>query len=305
VNRVASLLPSLTELVYALGAGEQLVGRSHECDHPPQVAALPVLTEAQLDPAGTSRAIDDRVRSLVRDGLSIYRVDPAALRAVAPDLILTQDHCEVCAASLADVERALAGSIGAAPRVVSVSPGSLAEVWQSFREVARALGRTAAGEALLAGLTDRVTEIGERAAALGSRPRVACIEWLDPLMSAGNWVPELVALAGGEAVLATAGAHSPWLDWADLETSDPDILVAIPCGFDLTRTRAELPALMQRPGFAELRAVQNGRCFAADGNAFFNRPGPRLLGSLEILAELIHPEHFDFGHAQRSWIRLT
>jgi len=305
MERIVSLLPSLTEVACALGLRERLVGRSHECDHPPGVEALPVCTEPKLALAGASGEIDARVRALVRDGLSVYRVDPEALRALRPDLVLTQDHCEVCAASRSDVETALRELTGCAPRLLSVAPATLAEVWASFSAVAEAAGVPERGAALAAERTERVAELGEETAGLGSRPRLACIEWLDPLMSAGNWMPELVALAGGRSVLGSTGAHSPTIRFEELEAADPDAILVLPCGFDLARTRAELPLLSRRPGFTALRAAREGRVYVADGSQYFNRPGPRLVESLEILAEILHPGRFAFGHEGRGWARVS
>ena len=304
MERIASLLPSATEIACALGFADALVGRSHECDHPPGVLSLPVLTEPKLDPKASSRAIDDRVRSLVRDGLSVYRVDADRLREVAPDVILTQDHCEVCAASLADVESALADWLGARPRVVSLEPSSLVDVWSDFSRVADALGAPERGREVARELSDRVTGIAERCQPLPARPRVACIEWIDPLMAAGNWMPELVALAGGRPVFGEIGAHSPWISWDALRDADPDVIVVLPCGFDLARTRSELAPLTGQEGFSDLRAVRTGRFFLADGVAYFNRPGPRLVDSLEILAEILHPDAFPRDHPG-AWEALT
>jgi iron complex transport system substrate-binding protein len=303
--RIVSLLPSLTEIACALGLRERLVGRSHECDYPPGVAELPVCTEPKFAVAGTSGEIDERVRALVRDGLSVYRVDPERLRALRPDLVLTQDHCEVCAASRSDVEAALRSVTGAAPRLLSVAPATLSEVWASFAAVAEAAGVPERGAALAAELTERVGCLGEETAALGTRPRLACVEWLDPLMSAGNWMPELVALAGGRSLLGRSGAHSPVIRFEELAAADADAILVLPCGFDLARTRAELPLLTERPGFAALRAARAGRVYVADGNQYFNRPGPRLVESLEILAEILHPGRFAFGHEGRGWARVS
>jgi len=305
VERILSLLPSLTEVACALGLRERLVGRSHECDFPPGVEALPVCTEPKLDVAAPSGAIHARVGELVRDGLSIYRVDAERLRALRPDLILTQDHCRVCAASTRDVEAAVCEWLGAAPRVLSLSPATLREVWGSLLAVAEAAGVPERGRELAAQLTERVATIGEGAARLGERPRLACIEWLDPLMAAGNWMPELVALAGGRSALGGTGAHSPRISFETLAAADPDAILVVPCGFDLERTRAELPRLTDRPDFTGLRAARAGRVYVADGNAYFNRPGPRLVESLEILAELLHPEAFRFGFEGRGWLRVS
>ena len=293
--RVVSLLPSLTEIVCALERGHLLVGRSHECDEPRGVRGLPILTAPGMDPAARSAEIDGSVRGLIEQGLSLYEVDAERLRSLEPDLVLTQDQCAVCAASTADVERALAEWTGKRPALVSVSPTTLDAVFESVRTVARALGATPRANALVGSWTDRITGIGE-AAAPGPDPRVACIEWLDPLMSAGNWIPEMIRIAGGLPLFGRTGEHSPWTSLEAFADADPDRIVIFPCGFDLARTRAEIGALTARPEFAGLRAVREGHAFLVDGNAYFNRPGPRLVESLEILAEILHPDRFDFGH---------
>ncbi|NNL84905.1 MAG: cobalamin-binding protein [Myxococcales bacterium] len=298
--RVASLLPSLTEIVCALGCREGLVGRSHECDYPADVSALPALTAPKFDPEGSSLAIDQRVRALVRDGLSVYRVDPEGLKAARPDVILTQDQCEVCAAGIADVELAVASWLGAAPRVLSLAPRHIDDVWGDIERVAVGLDIPERGRALARQLREATAKLSERAAATDTRPRLVCIEWIEPLMAAGNWMPELVELAGGIPVFGESGELSPWITWEDVVAADPDALLVMPCGFDVKRTRAELPILEALPGYTALRAVREGRVFIADGNQYFNRSGPRLLESLQILAELLHPECFDFGHRDRN-----
>jgi len=299
--RIVSLLPSTTEIACALGFRESLVGRSHECDFPPDVTGLPACTEARIDAAAPSREIDAQVRRHVRDALSIYRVDAERLRELEPDVVLTQDQCEVCAASLGDVEAALAEWTGRTPRVVSLRPATLADVWGDVERVATALDAESRGKTLVAELTGRVDAIGERAEALEPRPRVACLEWIDPPMGAGNWMPELVALAGGRPLFGRAGEHSPWLDWEELRRADPDVLAVLPCGFSLERVARELGPLRAQPGWRDLRAVREGRVYLLEGNQYFNRPGPRLVESLEILAEILHPETFRFGHAGTAW----
>jgi len=302
--RIVSLLPSTTEIVCALGLRESLVGRSHECDFPSGVGALPVLTSAKLDASRDSAAIDRDVRSLVEQGLSIYRVDAERLRQLAPDVILTQDHCAVCAASLADVERALADWLGTKPAIVSVAPSTLGDVWADLQQIARATGVPERGKTLAAELAEALTEWAEQAQAQPARPSVACIEWIDPLMSAGNWMPELVHLAGGRPLLGEVGQHSPLLAWETLVSADPDVLLVVPCGFGLSRTRDELAPLVAQPGFRELRAVREGRAYLADGNAYFNRPGPRLVESLAILCTLLHPGAFGARAAATGWAPL-
>jgi iron complex transport system substrate-binding protein len=304
MERIASLLPSTTEIACALGFEEALVGRSHECDSPPGITRLPVLTEPKLDADRPSREIDDRVKQLVRDGLSVYRVDAEKLRDLAPTVILTQDHCEVCAASLADVEQALATWTDDRPRVVSLDPKTLGDVWDDIDRVANALGAGDRARALQRALAQRIDAVRARTELLDASPSVACIEWIDPLMAAGNWMPELVTLAGGRSLFAEAGAHSPWLEWEALRAADPDVIVVLPCGFDLARTRSELSPLLAQPGWSELSAVRKGRVFLSDGNHYMNRPGPRLVDSLEILAEMLHPDRFPPRHLGDGWERI-
>jgi len=303
--RVVSLLPAATEIVCAIGAGELLVGRSHECDFPESVRALPACTEAQVDSSLPSRAIDDAVKARLQNALSLYRVDVAKLRALRPDVIVTQAQCDVCAVSLSEVEHAVANWTGAKPVIVSLAPARLAQVWENITEVASALDLQDAGRTALKALKNRVVSVIEKACVLRKRPTVGCIEWFDPLMAAGNWVPELVELAGGTNLLGEPGKHSPWLNWETLLERDPDMLVLMPCGFDLARTRKELSALTVRPEWMKLRAVKSGRVFLTDGSSFFNRPGPRLVESLEMLAEILHPGLFEFGHRSKGWTPMT
>jgi len=303
VPRVVSLIASATEIVYALGLGDLLVARSHECDWPPEVVRLPAASRPGFPTTGTSRAIDLAVKDRLAKALSIYEVDADVLRRVRPDVILTQTQCAVCAVTPGDVERAVCQLAGQAVTVVALEPNRLGDVWEDVRRVAAALGEPARGEAVLERLRRRVVEIGTRAAAL-PRPTVAAVEWMDPLMAAGNWMPELIELAGGTSVVGEAGQHSPWITWQDLAARDPHVILVSPCGFDLARTARELPRLAARAEWRALAAVRGGRAYLADGNAYFHRPGPRLVESLEILAEMLHPETFAFGHEGSGWTRL-
>ena len=299
--RIVSLIPSATEIVAALGFADRMVGRSHECDFPRGVEALPPLTQPKLKVEGTSAEVDARVKELIERGLAVYQVDADRLRQLDPDLIVTQDQCQVCAASLADVEAATRGWTGRAVKIVSLNPMSLDDVWRDIGKVAEALGVARQGASLVDGLKRRMAEIAARAQRASSRQRVAMVEWIEPLMSGGNWMPTLVEMAGGENLFGVVGEHSPWLEWDALRAADPDIIVVAPCGLDLARIRADSPALAARPGWRDLRAVKAGRVYFADGNQYFNRPGPRLAETLEILAEMLHPELFDFGHRGRAW----
>jgi iron complex transport system substrate-binding protein len=301
--RIVSLIASATEIVCALGFEADLVGRSHECDYPPSVKRLPVCTSPKFAVDGTSFEIDQRVKGLVQQGLSVYHVDEELLRQLEPDVIVTQSQCEVCAVSLRDVERAVCAWLRACPQLVSLAPNALADVWADVERVADALGVHERGVEVVRGLRARTARLAERAAALPDRPSVACIEWVEPLMAAGNWVPELVDLAGGANLFGEAGKHAPWMNWEQLVARDPDVIVLMPCGYDIARTRADLPLLTSRPEWRELRAVRAGRVFVTDGNQYFNRPGPRLVESLEVLAELIHPAAFQFGHEGVGWQR--
>lgn len=299
-KRVVSLIASSTEMVVALGCGDRLVGRSHECDHPEWVRALPAVTEPKFAIDLPSADIDARVRALVEQAVSVYRVDVDALERLAPDLLITQTQCEVCAVSLADVEAALAACVSSNPRVVALRPDALADLWRDLRQVADALGVPERGVQLLTRLQRHMRGIAERAREVAPR-RVACIEWIEPLMAAGNWTPELIAMAGAKDVLGRPGAHAGRIAFADLVAADPDAIFVTPCGFDLARTRAEMPALTREPGWSGLRAVREGQVFLGDGNAYFNRPGPRVAEALEILAEALHPKAFRFGHEGTGW----
>jgi iron complex transport system substrate-binding protein len=300
--RIVSLIPSATEIACALGFEDRLVGRSHSCDYPPSVLQLPALTEPKLDIEVPSADIDARVQQLVRDGLSVYRVDSALLRALEPTLILTQDHCEVCAASLSDVELALA-DWPSKPAVVSLRPSRLEDVLGDLERVADALGAPERGQWLRSQLQHRLDTIEQRVRAARSRPSVACIEWLDPLMFSGNWVPELVELAGGRSVFGEAGRYSSYLDWTELVQADPEVLILMPCGFGIDRTLREVEPLVRRPEWKELRAVRAGRVFVIDGDQYLNRPGPRLVESAQVLAEILHPEVFAPLLQGRAWQR--
>jgi iron complex transport system substrate-binding protein len=299
--RVVSLIASATEIVCALGAEGWLVGRSHECDFPPGVRALPELTAPKFELNGTSYEIDQRVKAILAEGTSVYRVDADQLRDLAPDVIVTQDQCEVCAASLGDVEAAICDWTGRRVDVVSLKPDCLADVWSDIRRVGDALGLPEAGDALVARLQARINALSALASRERRRPRVACIEWVEPLMAAGNWMPELVHLAGGVNLFGEAGKHSPWMTWEAVRAANPDVIVVMPCGYDLPRTVEDAALLTRLPGYDELSAVREGRVYAVDGNQYFNRPGPRLVESLEILCELLHPDAFAGISPAGSW----
>jgi iron complex transport system substrate-binding protein len=302
--RIVSLLASATEIVCALGRRAHLVGRSHECDFPASIRSLPICTRPRFRIEGSSAAIDERVKALLAAGEPIYEVDAELMQTLRPDVIVTQSQCVVCAVSDGDVARALIPGLEPKPRVVSLAPNDLDGLWTSIADVAAAIGAEERGTTLVLELRHRMGAIADDVQALTTRPSIACLEWLDPLMAAGNWAPELVEMAGGLNIAGLAGKHSPSLTWDELAERDPDIILGLPCGFDLARTEHEMRGLTPNPQFTSLRAVRNGRVFVADGNQFFNRPGPRLVESLEILAEIIHPERFQFGHEGSAWRRF-
>jgi iron complex transport system substrate-binding protein len=293
--RIVSMISSATEIVHALGALPWLVGRSHECDYPPQVRALPACTAPRFAVDGDSREIDHLVRQSMAESISVYQVFDDVLERLQPTHILTQIHCEVCAVSLRDVERSVAARLASRPQVVSLMPSSLSEVWEDMRRVARSLEIEERGEQMVARLRERMRAIADAVStghAAAARPRLACIEWIEPLMPTANWMPELVQMAGAENV--------EWRTWEDLAAADPDVILVMPCGFDLERALSEMYWLTGRDGWHALRAVRDGKVYVADGNQYFNRPGPRLVESLEILAGMVHPDVITPRHALRA-----
>lgn len=304
MKRIVSLIPSSTEIVAALGFADALVARSHECDYPADVRDLPALTAPKFNPDGRSYEIDQRVKAILQESLSVYRIDGEQLRQIAPDVIITQAQCEVCAVSLKDVEQAACDWLDTPAEIVSLEPNTLDDVLRDIERVAAALDVPERGANLSADLRARMQSIAARTQGLAQKPTLACVEWIDPLMAAGNWVPELVEMAGGINLFGRAGEHSPWLFWDDLWASDPDVIAVMPCGYDIAKSLDELPTLSNCPGWDNLRAVREGRVFITDGNQYFNRPGPRLAESLEILAEILHPQIFNFGHEGTGWVRL-
>jgi iron complex transport system substrate-binding protein len=302
--RIISVLPSATEIVAALGFADHLVGRSHECDFPPGVETLPICSSTKVPVHGTSYEIDERVKEIVTEGLSVYRVDADRLRELGPDLILTQTQCAVCAVTPRDLEQALCTWTGVPPAIVSLEPNNLSDVWNDIRRVAEALGVPSRAEELIASLTKRLVTIRKETHTARARPTVAAIEWLGPLMAGGNWMPELIEMAGGHSLFAQPGGHSPWLDWGSLVAADPEVILLLSCGFKIAQTIRDLNLLTENPAWANLRAVKQGRVYLIDGHHFFNRPGPRLVESAEIVAEILHPDRFRFGHRGTGWIPI-
>jgi len=304
-TKIVSLLPAATEIVCALGLEKNLVGRSHECDFPESVKQLPVCSEANFPDGLSSSAIDVKVKEILADALSVYTVNREQVKQLAPDLVITQAQCEVCAVSLTEVEQALENYLDKEACIISLQPNSLNDIFNDIKTIATALNVIQKGDALLEELNERVDIIRHKLKFSESKPTVACIEWLEPMMLSGNWIPGLVNIAGGVSIIAEQGKHSPYINWEDIRLNDPEILIVMPCGFPIERTLKEIDLLLQLPGFTELRAVKNNRVYIADGNQYFNRPGPRIVDSIEILAEIIHPKQFIFGYEGEGWIKFA
>jgi iron complex transport system substrate-binding protein len=295
VPRIVSLISSATEIVHALSMTAHLVGRSHECDFPPAVHSLPVCTRPRIPAEADSAGIDRLVKESARSAISIYDVFADVIESLQPTHILTQIQCEVCAVSLRDVEAAFSRGMKGQPSVVSLQPDSLEGIWADVRRVAESLDIVTQGKAVVRDLQARMRPVENE-----PRPRVACIEWMEPLMAAGNWTPELIHLAGGLDLFGEAGKHSPWMSWDDLVAADPDVIVVAPCGFDLARTERELHFLTSRPAWSGLRS----RKFLADGNRYFNRPGPGVVETHRALCEMLHPDRFEPSLHGIAWQSL-
>jgi len=310
--RIVSLLPAATEIVCALGAQAELVGVSHECDYPPAVAGRPVLTASRVGhPADSGGQIDYDVRDVLKRALTIYTIDEPALAAARPDVIITQDLCAVCAVSLDDVIDVTRQLTNPEVRIVSLQPTTLSDVWGDIRTVAAAIGRERESVALLAHLDERVEEVRRRCKRWLSRsaspaPRVLTLEWIDPAMVGGTWMPELVTIAGGQPLVTRPGEKSPTMTSDQLARLDPapEIVLVKPCGFTIPRIVKDADWLSGLLAGMPWSAVRERRVFIADGNAYFNRPGPRLVDSLEILAACIHPNAFaDFAQKHAAAFR--
>ena len=299
--RIASLLPSATEIVCSLGFAKQLVARSHECDYPASAQDAAICTRSKINPAASSREIDDQVKKLSTASISLFDVDMDLLRKLNPDLILTQAQCDVCAVSEKEIEAMLGDWGGKRPEIVSLTPTRFPHLWDNIKTVADAIGARSQCKELLDDLKNKCVDLIERSSSATRKPRVLCLEWLDPLMSGGNWIPDMVGMAGGENLMAEAGKHSDWITMEDVSTANPNVIILLPCGFDLQRTITEVKVLESQPGWNKLKAVKKKRVFATDGSAFFNRPGPRLVDSLEILGEIFYPGVIDYGHANKHW----
>jgi iron complex transport system substrate-binding protein len=296
--RIVSLIPSATEIVYALGAQDALVGVTHECDFPLDARMKPVLTSSALPHAASSAAIDRHVRASLHAGSSLYHLDGGLLERCAPDVIITQETCEVCAVSYEIVARA-AKRLRGDPRILSLEPSSLEDLYANIATVGALCDAGDAAARVVAGSRGRAGAVAA-AVAGRARPRTLVLEWTDPPIGPGHWTPELVALAGGEPVLASAH-DARVLTWAEIVAADPDAVIVVPCGFDLAATQRAIAELGGNPAWGELRAVREGRAYAVDGNAYVNRPGPRLIDSAEIFATILHGVDSPAGREPAAW----
>ncbi|MDE2356827.1 MAG: cobalamin-binding protein [Alphaproteobacteria bacterium] len=288
-QRLVSLLPAATEMAFALGLGDRVLAVSHECDYPNAVRSLPRLTRPTLDLEGLGQAqIDEAVSAQLASGSSLYAIDEALLRRLGPDLILTQNLCAVCAPSNLELEP-LATRLDPVPRILWLSPSSIQDIFDNLRAVAEATDREAQAETLIAGMQGKIADIAARLAG-APRRRVVFLEWVDPVYGAGHWVPEMVRLAGGEDPLGRPGRDSVRIAWDAVLEAAPEVLIVSPCGLDLERAKIEAAALAARPGWSRLPAVRQGLVFAVDANAYFARPGPRVVEGVALLAHLLHPD---------------
>lgn len=303
MKKIISLLPSATEIVCALGFQDQLVGRSHECDFPEGITHLPVCTRAKF-PQGTSAEIDQSVSALVQNGLSVYEVYNHLLEELAPDFVVTQSQCEVCAVSMKDVEEAVCQLIRSNPQIINLEPVGFQDVFNDIIAVGKALGVPQKARQLVNELLARIDLVEKTTQSIANKKRVACIEWLSPLMNAANWVPTLVEKAGGINLFGEEAQHSHYIQWNDIVSKNPDVILVMPCGFSIERILQEINLLTELPGWGELPAVKNKQVYLTDGNQYFNRPGPRLADSVEIISEILYPNTFVRKHPTKDWVAL-
>ena len=303
--RIISLLPAATEIICALGLEHQLVGRSHECDYPPGISNLPICSSAKFLPGSDSAQIDRQVKEIISESLSIYTIDRDLIKSLAPEVIITQAQCEVCAVSLKDVELALSDLLDKECQIISLQPNELDDVYGDIRMIAGQLGVENAAEELLELSAERINIIRHKLKFITEKPTLACIEWLSPLMMAGNWTPEIIEIAGGLPILTEAGKHSSYINFQDILQAEPDIILIMPCGFSIQRTLQEISLMLDTPGWADLKAVKTHRVYLADGNQYFNRSGPRMTDSIEIMAEIINPKQFIFGYEGNGWVHFN
>lgn len=304
-KKIISLLPAATEILCALGLEHQLIGRSHECDTPDSITNLPVCSSAKFISGSSSEEIDKQVKEILTDALSVYTIDKDKIKELNPDVIITQSQCEVCAVSLKDVQESLQEVLSNNVEVISLNPQNLSDIFDEILILGQKLGVEENAKAFLEDLQDRCNLIAHKLKFVEQRPSVICIEWLSPLMVAGNWTPELVEIAGGKPLLAQSGKHSGYIDFEAIKAANPDVVVIAPCGFSIARTLQEINLLLELPGWGDLTAVKNNEVYIADGNQYFNRSSQKVVDTVEILAEIIHPKQFTFGYEGKGWLKFS
>jgi len=304
-RRIVSFLPSATEMACALGLGDQLLGLSHECDYPPEIRDKPIVVRSVLPIGGMSqREIDAAVAERLRNGLSLYQVDESLMRTIAPDLILTQDLCQVCAPSGNEVARLL-HALPSKPQVLFLTPQRLEQIFDNLRELGDATGRSQRAEELIAASRAKLERISAITHRISDRPRVFCMEWLDPVYCSGHWVPEMVQIAGGRDELGRMGSDAIRIPWQHVLEWRPEVLIIMPCGCDLEKAASEAQQLFAYPGWSDLPAVRSNRVYAVDANSYFARPGPRLVDGTELLAHLLHPALFEWKGPQGAFCSVA
>ena len=299
--RVISLIPSATEIICALGMKKSLVGLSHECDYPGDIKGLPICTKPRFNTKGNSKEIDSQVDFLIQEALSVFQIHENILRELQPDIIVTQSQCRVCAVSLEDVQSVFEDKFGLNPKIISLEPHYLFEVWKDIYKVADAIEKHKVGQELVIKIQKEINQIKINRK---YGQKIGCIEWIKPLMYAGNWVPEMVEIAGGLSIVAKKGVHSSWSDYSTLKESDPDKIILMPCGYDIKKTKNEFNLIKDNDEWCKLRAVRKNNVYIADGNQYFNRPGPRLMDSIKILIEIISEGEISFGYEGKGWIKF-
>lgn len=305
MRKIVTLIPSATEIVAFLGKKDLIVGRSHECDYPKDLNKIIKLTSPKINVEGTSREIHKQINTILENSLSVYKVDIKELKKLEPDLVITQAHCEVCAVSLTEVEEIVTKHLNEKTRIISLQPNTLGEVFDDIKKVAKGLNLDLiTTESLIKPLEQRVKNIQIKSSKKKKRT-VACIEWIEPLMAAGNWIPEMVKISGGEDIFGKPGKDSHWINFEEIKSYDPEIIIFLPCGYNIEKTKDEVENLLIKESkWNNLKAFKDKEFFVVDGNQFFNRPGPRLVESLEIFAEIIHPSLFNFNHQKSGWINF-
>ena len=304
--RVVSLISSATEMVYKLGYGGNLCGRSHECDYPDEVMGLPVCTSPAFDVEGTSQEIDERVRELLEKGKPVYFVYDEILKSLNADVILTQTQCEVCSASLKDVRRSICSWSDFNADLVSMTATNLEGIYKDIMKVSVAIGDEGRGVKLVEGMKEEMRKWSDRAKEISYRPRVVFVEWIEPVMVAGNWIPELAEMADVEMLMQNGrGDLSHCVKWSEVIELDPDVLIFIPCGWNICRIKQEMKLLTSQASWRDLKAVREDRVYVSDGNQFFNRPGPRIFESFQIMLDIFYGKDFNFGYEGKYWERYN